>query len=50
VGPNVRSACSLAGTGDWTTRHANVGMCQAMLEAIRVKPDHADKACELGLN
>ncbi|MGW9173921.1 hypothetical protein [Streptomyces decoyicus] len=50
VGPNVRSACGLAGTGDWMTRHANVGICQGMLKAIRVKPEHADKACELGLN
>ncbi|REK88292.1 hypothetical protein DY245_22175 [Streptomyces inhibens] len=49
VGPKVRSACSLAGTGDWITRHGNVGFCQGILTAIRVKPEHANKACDLGL-
>ncbi|TXC99191.1 hypothetical protein [Streptomyces sp. ISID311] len=48
VGPKVRQACGLVGTGGWITRNANVAPCQGILELVHVKPDHAGKACYLG--
>ncbi|MFI0150886.1 hypothetical protein [Streptomyces lydicus] len=49
VGPKVRQACSLVGSGNILVRNANLGLCRSILMLIHVKPEHALTACELGL-
>lgn len=49
VGPKARQACSLVGSGNILVRSANLGLCRSILMQIHVKPEHAIKACELGL-
>ncbi|GAB7033525.1 hypothetical protein AB0G35_01820 [Streptomyces sp. NPDC021749] len=49
VGPKARQACSLVGSGNILVRSANLSLCRIILGQIHVKPEHAMKACELGL-